>query len=132
MTDLKEQGQRLKQFTKAKRMTQVALSQKLSVTPGFVSNMINGKEPITRKIYSKLNNLYPLLNMNWLMKGEGEMFLSEIPIQVNEIEQSYDRTTNGNPEKPLHDLTNLLQYYNDRIENLEKRLSILEGRVGKD
>lgn len=127
MTDLQERGERLKKIAKHYRMKQNALAELLTVSPGYVSKMMKGKENITHSIYDKLSNIFPLLNINWLLKGEGPMLL---PSYGSNDVMSAVREPDAEKESDVFsDLRRVLEYYKERIDNLEKRVSQLEGRI---
>lgn len=45
--------------------------------PSAFSQVINGKASEPKLFANKLANLYPSLNLNWLLTGEGSMILGE-------------------------------------------------------
>ena len=45
--------------------------------PSAFSQVINGKTSEPKLFANKLANLYPSLNLNWLLTGEGSMILGE-------------------------------------------------------
>lgn len=127
MTDLTEQGHRLEELLKFYKMKQITLSQRLRISRGYVSNLVSGKTAITRNVYDGLQKCFPLLNMNWLMRGEGEMLLRSYG--SNDV-MSAVREPDGPKESDVFsDLRRVLEYYKERIDNLEKRVSQLEGRI---
>ncbi len=82
----------------------------------------------------RLSKRYTDINPEWIMEGKGAMLksdkvedASQNNIQVSEPAINYEHAD------PLLQLRALLEYYKERIENLEKRVSLLEGRVpGKE
>ena len=56
-------------------LKQVALSQRLGVSKGYISMLVNEKEPLTINLVNAILKSFPALNLRWLLTGEGEMFL---------------------------------------------------------
>ena len=49
----------------------------LGYTESGLSQIINGKVPVSRSFIKKLYELYPNINEDWLLSGEGEMFTTQ-------------------------------------------------------
>ena len=61
---------RLLEFLKSKKITQMEFSKSLGVSPTYIGAMRKGVPPAKLK---RIGELYPDLNRDWLMYGEGEM-----------------------------------------------------------
>lgn len=59
------------------RLTQQSLGQRLGVTKGYLSVMMNDKEPISTKVLDGLIKSFAGLNSHWLLTGDGQMFLEK-------------------------------------------------------
>lgn len=81
-TSIKE---RLKLFIKTKRTTVQKFEQSISVGNGFVSNIVSGIGG--DKLY-RIIKVYPELNIDWLLEGNGNMLVDATP-QVAEDVTSY-------------------------------------------
>lgn len=68
--------QRLLKYLQSKRITQSEFTRALGVSPTYVGAMRKGIPAVKLK---KLCELYPDLNRDWLLYGEGEMLKSETP-----------------------------------------------------
>jgi len=68
-------GDRLKQFRKLLKMNQKDLSEVLNISQSTLSQIENSYYAVSIQALSTLYNEYNL-NTNWLVTGEGEMFLS--------------------------------------------------------
>ena len=66
--------QRLLQFLKEKRITQTEFSKALGVSPTYIGAMRKGMPASKMK---KICELYPDLNRDWLLYGEGKMLLAD-------------------------------------------------------
>lgn len=106
--------ERLQEFMIHKSLKASELSKILGVNDSNISNLINGRIISPNfSLVMKINKHFPELNLNWLVSGEGEMYLRE-PVQgVDEPIRSY--------RKGLDD-------YRDAsipmVEQLEKTLDI--------
>lgn len=67
--------ERLVRFIKHSGLSVNAFEKKCGFSTGFVGNMRKSMQPDKIQTISKL---FPTLNTNWLMTGEGEMFNNEI------------------------------------------------------
>lgn len=123
MTDINSTGGRLKTFSKSQRLTQHALAQRIGISAGFISQVIQGHEELTHRVLSGLINNFPMLNIHWLLTGEGDMVTGERntePIQLNEPTVPYRKGSPG------ENLRLLLDGYDKRIADLETELRLLK------
>lgn len=54
-------------------LTQVEFGEVVGLKPAQVSDMLNGKRPITDKTISKILSKFPDIDSDWLLTGQGEM-----------------------------------------------------------
>jgi len=73
--DIEETGQRLKYFRNTRNITISELSAKTGLSKGMISETETGKNKPSPNLMLALLNIYNL-NLNWLLTGEGEMFLT--------------------------------------------------------
>ncbi|MDE6338356.1 MAG: hypothetical protein K2K97_01035 [Muribaculaceae bacterium] len=66
--------QRLLKLLKAKRITQTEFTRHLGVTPNYIGAMRKGMPKERLKV---VFDMFPDLNRDWLLYGEGEMFLPD-------------------------------------------------------
>lgn len=64
-------------------------------TESAFSQLVNGKVPFSKTLYSKIETLYPKINIEWLRTGEGEM-LKDTSIQVGNITNTGGNIVAGN------------------------------------
>lgn len=81
MSTVKE---RLQQFLKSERITQSEFARQLGVSPAYVGAIRKSLPP--EKI-SRIVELYPSLNRDWLLYGEGDMKV-ETPQSIEEVIRS--------------------------------------------
>lgn len=105
------------------RHTQQTLGQLLGVSKGYLSVMMNDKEPITTKVVLSLIKSFTGLNTHWLLTGEGEMLVDVHavgPTLVEEPEVAY--------EKAALSAEGRLEWMERMIRELDARVKELEGR----
>lgn len=64
---------RLLQFLQAERMSNSEFSRKMGLSPAYVGAM---RKSMPEEKVARLMELFPRLNRDWLLYGEGEMYLS--------------------------------------------------------
>lgn len=122
MTNQIEQGSRLKTLISLIGVTQLALSQRLGFTPGYISLVVNGEKPMSQKFLNKLSECYPKVNINWLLRGLGD------PINEDELGKSYQ----FHDSKPITLEEMESQYSNDPFRGLREmyvKMLELEKRI---
>lgn len=123
MTELDTPGKRLRAVMKYYRHTQQTLGQLLGVSKGYLSVMMNDKEPITTKVVLSLIKSFTGLNTHWLLTGEGEMLVDVHASGsglVEEPEVGY--------EKAPMSAEGRLEWMERMIRELDARVKELEGR----
>lgn len=79
MGDEKTVKQRLMEYLRSKRITQTEFTKALGVSNTYIGAMRKGIGPEKLK---KIGELYPDLNRDWLLYGEGEMLVDTCPPEV--------------------------------------------------
>ncbi|HAK87603.1 MAG: hypothetical protein A2077_01390 [Nitrospirae bacterium GWC2_46_6] len=97
-------GGRLKTFRKAKNLTLSAFGEILDVSPGYLSEVENGKKALSQDLFILLSEKFNI-NLNWLLIGEGdaEMHESSDPI-VREISALLEGMDKSFKKKILKDV----------------------------
>lgn len=72
-------GLRIKQLRDQKKLSQVELSRKLSVTQSSISRYESLAGDPDSAFLSGLSRVFPDISMTWLLTGEGDMFNQVIP-----------------------------------------------------
>ena len=70
-------GKRIKELREAKGLKQVKMAMLLQITGGFLSDVEKGKSTFSNELIKSVKSLFYELDLNWLLTGEGEMFLGE-------------------------------------------------------
>ncbi len=76
MENLKEIGERLKLLRKEKGFSQSEFSQQFGVDQSTISNFENGKV-VSAEVILNLVKKYPTFSLDWLMTGQGNMWLDK-------------------------------------------------------
>lgn len=69
-------------------------------TESAFSQVVNGKVPFSETLYSRIETLYPNINIAWLRNGDGEM-LRDTEIQIRNIKNRGGNVSIGNEIKSL-------------------------------
>ena len=114
-------GQRLREFIKNQGLTQDEFGEKIGKSRTQISNLVNNRSSITKTNVKYLTSLFPLLNINWLLTGEGNMLLDG-EITKNESKQSLS-------DRLYNDLKDQLKKKDRTIDTLSSQLSLLQGII---
>ena len=72
-----ERAERLRDFLNRLNIKNVTLASKLGIKPAFISQLLNKHSTVTTDVAFRIAHVYPKLNVNWLLEGQGEMFLEQ-------------------------------------------------------
>lgn len=114
---------RLKNLLKELDLNQTEFAKAISISPGNISDIMTGRSKPSlvtlKKIAEKFN-----VNLNWLLTGEGEMFItSNLPIEIKDAEIYIQKG------KQLINITNTNQVVEiDYVELFEQRVSAGPGQ----
>lgn len=87
-SDLKmDFGERLRDLLSKKGIRATVLSEKMGKSRTLISAYLGGKSFPSHEFYTLLKAEIPSLNMNWLLFGEGSMFLSSEEHEEREIKE---------------------------------------------
>ena len=86
MEERKAFGARFKEFRNDRGLSQAGLAKELRITQEEVSRIENGHAAkLTDRLAHRLNNAFPLLNLDWLVSGGGEMIKVKVsPRRTND------------------------------------------------
>lgn len=125
---------RLIEFLKFKSISQKAFAQSVGVSAGFVNAIRVSIQP---KTLEKISNVYPDLNITWLLTGVGPMLLDVAPpAQVSSVSNSavamhgtaINTVTTESSNSASRD-SQELQLAKQKIEALEKLLDEKERLI---
>jgi transcriptional regulator with XRE-family HTH domain len=115
-------GTRLKSLIKYSRLTQEKFADQIGTSRGYISLLVNDHEPMTMGILEKVIICYPMLNVNWILMGEGPM------MRLNEVEEKIDVMEEP---KPAYNRANALACLQQLLDDHEERILELEGALEK-
>lgn len=98
-------------------LTQAEFSGIVGMKPAQISEILNGKRPLTDKTISKILVKFPDINPDWLREGKGEM--RRITVRAGNVHVSgHHNEVNG--VKKVHSVE---QYSDDIVEALKMALN---------
>ena len=78
-------NQRFAKLLELKNIKQKTIAEKLEITPQMISLIIKSKSNVSVEHIQNLTKLYPDLNLNWLLTGEGD------PIIDNTVSEALEK-----------------------------------------
>lgn len=133
MPELATPGQRLSfLIDNILKIKTVNFSKRLSLRPAYLSQIRTGKKPFTKSIAFKIGEIYPNVNIQWVLSGDGEPMKTDsnasdhaepLPPQFNEKQADYTAGAIA-----LDDVPGLLRSLLSRVTELEERVQYLENR----
>lgn len=78
---------RLVDYLRSKRISQIEFTRSLGVSPTYIGAMRKG---IPTSKMKRISELYPDLNRDWLLYGEGEMIVSEDESKDNGVGKEFE------------------------------------------
>ncbi|QHI36724.1 hypothetical protein IMCC3317_20940 [Kordia antarctica] len=86
---MSEIGKRFKELIIANDDTNKSFASKIAVNANYISMMINGRKPVSDSILYGIKKVLPTFNEDWLMKGEGTMFINENDAKPETLEDKF-------------------------------------------
>lgn len=132
-----EIGKRLKLIRKQKRITQAELGEKLGIQFQHVSKYERGETVPTWENLIKLAQFFDV-NINWLLTGNGKMFLSPLPYSMETggaLSLVHDGDSDSQLEEIIEALRNdselkdLIYDYIQNYKKLQITTSRLQGKI---
>lgn len=120
---------RLIEFLKFKSISQKAFAQSVGVSAGFVNAIRVSIQP---KTLEKISNVYPNLNITWLLTGVGPMLLDVAPpAQVSSVNSAVamHNTITNESAGGESSVSQELKMAQQKIEALEKLLDEKERLI---
>lgn len=114
--------QRLIKFIKFKSLSQAKFEKAIGVSNGFVNNI---SKSIGVEKAQRISNIFPELNIGWLLTGEGEMLKEEEPTIDEEI-QRLEKLIEAQSEA-IRSQKLLIAMLQEKIETLQRAIAEEEG-----
>lgn len=132
------ENQRLKIIRKSLKLKQEAFGSSLGLSQAGYSDIERGKNNISGKVKILLKKEHNI-NLNWLEKGQGEMFIANIeddefdPEKFSEEKDLIEKfkAENDKLKKEVFRLTSENQLYLELVKSKDKIIESLEARIGK-
>lgn len=105
--------ERLNEFIRSQGLTTIEFERKISASDGVIRKSIRNNTDIQSKWLVKIAENYPILDMNWLLTGEGSMYRS--PAVMNEA-----------PPPARDEVVRLLR---EKVADQQKIIGLLEEKV---
>lgn len=86
--------------------------------------MLTGEKSISYRVINGITRGFESVNVDWLLTGSGDKFKRQTLEKVEEPGVRYEARS----DDPTGALRGTLEYLLERVANLEKRVSLLEGR----
>ena len=113
-------GERLKEVRKSLNYSQIEFSEQLGLHQGSYSDIENGKSNATKMFLLLLQYRYSI-NPDWLLTGEGSMFISE-----NADKKKF--TLSYSKDDMNADIQRTNEKLMQKILKLEKEIAVLEAK----
>lgn len=126
MTDDQALGQRLQTLIDEAGMTQTALGQLIGVRQGYINQIFRGHKRISATAIFAIAKRFTNLNLHWLLRGEGEMWMPENryppPPNPDICTQVQESPANYVPEPDfVMDVEGILRNHEKRLRALEQK-----------
>ena len=110
---------RISEFLKTKNTPVSELERLIGAANGTIAKAIRLHRSISSEWLTKVSELYPTLNMNWVISGRGEMLLDHSDLAIGEEPYGYGISDN----EKIRLEKELLEAYRE-ISRLKKSLDI--------
>lgn len=118
---------RIEQFIKNQGISVRSFEQAISASDGMIRRAINNGTDIQSKWIEKIAENYPQINLNWLITGNGEMFIKENAEQsISPQQNDFIYKMYQEKEKQVQKLTEELRAMERKVGNLEAELKHAE------
>lgn len=112
---------------------QAELTQILSLSKGYVSQLVNGQREPSSEVVCNLANAFPVINKDWLFAGTGSMLKnSEDQPENPAVEKPEDRAMIDRLffliESQKKDIETLIQLVKEKDEKIDELLDELNAR----
>lgn len=89
-------------------LNQKEFSRIIGISPSQLNSIISGRDKVGLSVIEKFLNFYPTIDANWLIKGNGSMFVKKDNLEVNDFLEVYKSIKS--PEKNIE--RQLIPIYN--------------------
>lgn len=82
-------GKRFKELIVASNETNKSFASKINVNANYISMLINGRKPVSDSILYSIKKMLPNFNEDWLINGQGSMFIDENKSATKTLEEKF-------------------------------------------
>jgi len=120
--------QRFSEMLKELKSNPTKLAKAIKITPPTIHSIVSGSSLPSAKVLMPLIEVYPSVNLNWLLSGKGKMFLLEdsTPVKNKDLDQL--RKIIASLELSNESSRKRGETMDKYILMLEKRIEELEGK----
>lgn len=90
-----------------------SLAKEIGVSQSSIKQVVDGENLPSAKVLVPLLEKFPLINMNWLLLGTGEMFLTE----------------NGNTEEKITQRDKVIKILEESVADLRRTVQMMDKRI---
>jgi transcriptional regulator with XRE-family HTH domain len=131
-TQQKQQGERLKVLRKKMGKTQVEFAQELQVTQSYVSSLEHGDRALSGGLASTIIEIYPGVNMDWLLTGRGQPLIVAKGVQsTGNLVQVIDDLVQVMPAKEAQEPATGYGEECSEVQSLRRRIKRLEQFISQ-
>lgn len=112
-------GKRIKQYIDYKGLSVRSFEIKSTLKNGAIYRVIKNNTSLNGESIAALGNKWGDLNLNWLMKGEGEMLVA--PSIVKEPNNEYRKGSTGSSE---------INWYKDALKRADDQIELQKEMIG--
>ena len=110
--------------------SQADFASKIGVARSQFSEILNGKRKITEKLVNRIHDLYPNLNREWLINGDGEMLNGVIQNNENgDNIHGNSVTVNKSEGDYLEIIKSLTSQLTKSQEQMDRLITIIENKL---
>lgn len=112
---------------------QAELAQILSLSKGYVSQLVNGQREPSGEVVSKLANHFPIINEGWILTGKGSMLINsenqpENPMTEQPEEKRMIDTLLFLVESQKKDIETLIQLVKEKDTKIDELLTLAQDK----
>lgn len=122
-----ERSERLRGFFNHLNINNKTVASRLGIKPAFISQLLNAHATVTPGMALRFGKIFPNLNVDWLLTGDGEMELADA--QKMNVLQEEPPLYLRNGQGMLEGLIQRLESMEREMKDLKQWKADLEGRL---
>ena len=95
-------SERVGQYLEKKGISYYAFENSLGASRGSISKAVKEGKSIGSNVLETIMNTYPDINPNWLLTGQGEMFVENEDFLINRAVETFPLKTDNSVEKRMN------------------------------